>query len=911
LDGVLTTRFSTNEHQAPGLYFEVDLGPAQTFDALEMSVPGSSTDYARGYDVEVSNDATSWATVAACTGTATPEIVSFSVQTARYVKVVLTAGTTYDWWSIDELNLYGAPVITSAASARVVSGQPNTFTVTTTGAPVPVLSLSGTLPPGLVFKANDDGTATVSGTAPADARGTYAVTITATNGVGRPAVQHLVLTLTASPLITSASGWRVLPGQYNTFTVTTTGAPVPVLSLSGTLPPGLVFKANDNGTATVSGTPPADARGTYAVTITATNGVGRPAVQHLALALGDAPVITSAAAWRVVAGRYNAFTITTTGAPVPVLGLSGTLAPGLVFKANGNGTATVSGTPPADARGTYGVTITATNGVGSPAVQYLVISLGGAPVITSASAWRVLPGQYNAFTITTTGAPVAVLSLSGTLPPGLVFTEDNNGTAVISGTPPSNARGTYEVAVTATNGVGSPAVQYLVLTLAGAPVITSVSGWRVVPGQYNAFLVTTTGSPVPFLSVSGGSLPPGLVFKANDNGTATISGTPPSNARGTFEVSITATNGVGSPAQQYLVLTLGGAQSAASLWSSANPASVGQAVTYTARVVPVPNGGTVTFFANGGAITGCGQVPVNTSTGEATCPTVYLSIGRRGVQASYSGTAAFGPSASAVYTEVINRPAAGYWLATANGQLYGLGAAPSLGGITTSAATGPVVGMAATPSAQGYWVVTSNGTVASFGDAKFYGDLPDLGKRVSDVVAIAPTTNGKGYYLVGADGGFFTFGNARFHGSLPGIHLHVKDVVGVVTTPGGKGYLLVGSDGGVFAFGTTRFYGSLPGLGKHVHDIRAILPSSTGRGYILVGSDGGVFNFGSGASFHGSLPGEGIRVADIVGIALSPDDGGYFMAGADGRVYGFGDAQAGAEPAGLSSNLPVAAIAGT
>ena len=448
---------------------------------------------------------------------------------------------------------------------------------------------------------------------------------------------------------------------------------------------------------------------------------------------------------------------------------------------------------------------------------------------------------------------------------------------------PANARGTYELTVTATNGVGSPAVQYLVLNLGGAPVITSVSGWRAVPGQYNAFTVTTTGSPVPLLSVSG-SLPPGLVFRDNLNGTATISGTPPADARGTYEVTITATNGVGTPALQYLVMTLGGARTTTSLSSSANPASVGQAVTYTATVVPVPNGGTVNFLAPRGAIAGCSQVPVNTTNGEATCSTTYLSIGARSVQASYSGDAAFGPSASGVQTEVVNRPGAGYWLASANGAVYGLGAAPWLGNMTTSATTGPVVGIAATPSATGYWVVTANGTVTSFGDAKFYGDLPDLGKHVSDVVAIAPTTNGKGYYLVGADGGFFTFGNAKFHGSLPGIHLHVKDVVGVVATPGGSGYLLVGADGGVFTFGTTRYYGSLPGIGKHVHDIRAILPSSTGRGYILVGADGGAFNFGSGAKFHGSLPGEGVKVSNIVGIALTPDDGGYWMAGAGGRV---------------------------
>jgi hypothetical protein len=356
--------------------------------------------------------------------------------------------------------------------------------------------------------------------------------------------------------------------------------------------------------------------------------------------------------------------------------------------------------------------------------------------------------------------------------------------------------------------------------------------------------------------------------------------------------------------------TPGIARTTSSLSSSANPASVGQAITYTAKVLPGPSGGTVNFFNNGAPIAGCDKVAISAS-GEATCAATYFSGGHQGVQAFYSGDALSGPSSSAIYAEVINLPGAGYWLATANGQVFGTGAAQSLGGVATSATTGAVVGIAASPSAKGYWVVTANGGVSGLGDAKFYGDLPDLGKHVTDIVAIAPTTDGLGYYLVGADGGFFTFGDAKFHGSLPGIHIRVKDVVGMVATPGGGGYLLVGSDGGVFTFGATHFYGSLPGLGKHVHDIRAILPSSTGQGYILVGADGGAFNFGSGAKFHGSLPGEGIRVADIVGLALSPDDGGYLMAGSDGRVYGFGDAQAGGVPAGVASNLPVAAIAGT
>jgi hypothetical protein len=256
-------------------------------------------------------------------------------------------------------------------------------------------------------------------------------------------------------------------------------------------------------------------------------------------------------------------------------------------------------------------------------------------------------------------------------------------------------------------------------------------------------------------------------------------------------------------------------------------------------------------------------------------------------------------------------PSAGYWLATKTGTVYGVGGATSFGDATTSASTGPVVGIAGTSDGKGYWVVTADGSVRAFGDAPSFGDLPAENVKTSDIVAIAPTADGRGYWLVGKDGGVFTFGDAKYHNSVPALGLHVTDVVGMAPAPGGGGYLMVGSDGGVFSFGSATFHGSLPGLGVRVDDIRAILPSSTGSGYVLVGQDGGAFVLGSGARFVGSLPGKGVAVHDIVGIALTAHGNGYYMAGANGAVYSFGDAPSLRAPTGLATNLPVTAIAGT
>ena len=107
LDGNLKTRFSSDEDQKPGLYFELNLGTVATFDELLMDVPNSPHDYARGYEIEVSNNGTSWTTVATCAGNGTTEIVSFPSQKAQYVKVVLTASNSSWWWSIDEFYLNG------------------------------------------------------------------------------------------------------------------------------------------------------------------------------------------------------------------------------------------------------------------------------------------------------------------------------------------------------------------------------------------------------------------------------------------------------------------------------------------------------------------------------------------------------------------------------------------------------------------------------------------------------------------------------------------------------------------------------------------------------------------------------------------------------------------------------------
>ncbi|MGA2231367.1 MAG: putative Ig domain-containing protein, partial [Tepidisphaeraceae bacterium] len=94
-----------------------------------------------------------------------------------------------------------------------------------------------------------------------------------------------------------------------------------------------------------------------------------------------APAFTSPSAATFAPGIPNSFTITTNGSPSPTFTESGALPAGVTFMDNGNGTATLSGTPTNPVVASFPVTITASNGVGSAITQSFTLSIQ-LPVIT-------------------------------------------------------------------------------------------------------------------------------------------------------------------------------------------------------------------------------------------------------------------------------------------------------------------------------------------------------------------------------------------------------------------------------------------------------------------------------------------------------------------------------------------------
>jgi hypothetical protein len=115
-------------------------------------------------------------------------------------------------------------------------------------------------------------------------------------------------------------------------------------------------------------------------------------------------------------------------------------------------------------------------------------------------------GQFGAVTIKATSSPTPTIAEIGVLPPGLVFTNEGNGTASISGTPSPGAAGTSSVEVVATNGAGGSASETLTIVVAGpaAPVHSTV------PGTFNG----SSSLPAPVAGATANLLPSGFVLVA-------------------------------------------------------------------------------------------------------------------------------------------------------------------------------------------------------------------------------------------------------------------------------------------------------------------------------------------------------------------------------------------------------------
>jgi hypothetical protein len=116
-------------------------------------------------------------------------------------------------------------------------------------------------------------------------------------------------------------------------------------------------------------------------------------------------------------------------------------------------------------------------------IAKITLATNQAPAITSANNTAITVGAAGSFTVTATGFPAPTFSESGALPGGVTFV---NG--LLSGTPASGTAGTFNLTITASNGVGSNATQAFTLTI-NQPI--AVQGVQVNDGSAQRAMVNS------------------------------------------------------------------------------------------------------------------------------------------------------------------------------------------------------------------------------------------------------------------------------------------------------------------------------------------------------------------------------------------------------------------------------------
>jgi Putative Ig domain len=433
---------------------------------------------------------------------------------------------------------YPAPTLTVGVPVSV-------FGVSFAAFPAPTLSESGPLPTGLTFTDEGNGVGQISGTPASGTDGTYPFTIDATNGISPDASKSFNLFVSAPPAITSATSATFTVGTAGSFQFTATGDPTPTFSCTG-LPAGLSVSSSG----LLSGTPAkTDTPGSNTINVFASNGAATVGSQSFDLIILAPPAFSASSEKGFPIGQHDTYSFTVSGDPAPTVTETGTLPSDLTFTTTSSSSQTqgsITGTPTSSDSGTYSVTFNATNGIAPDASQSLTLTIGNVPAITSPLSAGFIQSAAGSFTIQTTGSPAPNLTRKGSLPKGLQFVDNGNGTAIVSGTPVG--RGIFHLIITAKNALGSSLPQHFSLVVGNLPSFISKTPLSAKVGSYYTFPVKTLSWPRSTIALYSGSLPAGLSFTDQGDGRAIISGTP-TGPSGSYPLVFQATNELGSKSQ--------------------------------------------------------------------------------------------------------------------------------------------------------------------------------------------------------------------------------------------------------------------------------------------------------------------------------------------------------------------------
>jgi PKD repeat protein len=217
--------------------------------------------------------------------------------------------------------------------------------------------------------------------------------------------------LAQKPAITSSDKTTFTVGTDNSFTVTATGRPAPLLSPSDYSYLGLTFTDNGDGTATLAGNPKAGTGGTHSIYISATNSEGG-ATQDFSLTINEDAYVSNQTpgpgSHDVVAGQAERLSVTKGGFPTPQAQWQRSTDGGATWADIADATQTVYEIDPVTTEmDGYRFRCALTNGIGAGAtsgpVELRVVAPAG--IATPPQPQTAIVGNPATFTVVASGFP--------------------------------------------------------------------------------------------------------------------------------------------------------------------------------------------------------------------------------------------------------------------------------------------------------------------------------------------------------------------------------------------------------------------------------------------------------------------------------------------------------------------------
>ena len=487
---------------------------------------------------------------------------------------------------------------------------------------------AGSLPSGLSLNAS---TGAITGTPTSAA--TFNFTITATDTVA--ATGSRAYSITVSPAAALSIAPASLPATTQGFAysqpVTASGgtAPYSYAVTAGSLPTGLSL---NTATGAIAGT--SSAAGSFNFTITATGSFGATGSRAYTVFVNASIAVNPASLPATTQGVAYSQSVSSTGGTgaVTFAVSAGSLPAGVSLNA---ASGAITGTP--SAAGTFNFTITGTDTLGAAGSRGYTIVIAAALVVNPATLPNGTVGIAYAQTINATGGTGAVTFsiTTGASPGGLSL---NASSGALTGTPSSAA--TFTFTVTATDGVGATGSRTYTVTInPGITVAPASLPATTIGAAYSQSITAIGGNGTYTFSVSAGALPAGLALNAS---TGALTGT--AAASGTFNFTVTATDGLGATGSRAYSLLINAAIAVSP--ASLPGGTVGGA--YNQTLSTTGGTGTKTFAVTAGTLpTG---VTLNATTGVISgTPTTAATS-----NFTVTATDTVGATGSRAYSVVIN-----------------------------------------------------------------------------------------------------------------------------------------------------------------------------------------------------------------------------------------------------------------